>query len=74
MQKKGLPEVFVGSVVYLYEGAETRVRVFSELSEEFEFQVGMRQGFVLSAFLFVNLVDIVTELVRDGMPSELLYV
>ena len=50
MRKKGIPEVLVRSVVSLYEGARTRVRVDSELSEEF---VGMRQGSVLSPFFAV---------------------
>ena len=35
----------------LYEGARTRVRVDSDLSEEFEVKVGMHQGSVLSPFL-----------------------
>ena len=36
MRKKGILEVFVGSVMSLFEGAKTRVRVDSELSDEFE--------------------------------------
>ena len=35
----GIPEVLVRSVMSLYEGAKTRVRVDSELSEEFEVNV-----------------------------------
>ena len=54
----------------LYEGTKTRVRVDSELSEEFEVSVGMHQGSLLSHFLFA---DVVTELDREGAPSELLY-
>ena len=56
----------------LYDGAKTRVRVDSELSEEFEVKVGMHQGSVLSPFLFVVVVD-VTEFVRQGALSELIY-
>ena len=54
----------------LYDGAKTRVRVGSQLSEEFEVNVGMHQGSVLSPFLFAVVVDVVTEFARDG---ELLY-
>ena len=57
----------------LYEGAKTRVRVDYELSEEFEDKVGMHEGSVLSPFLFAVVVDVVTELVREGVLSELLY-
>ena len=41
-------EVIARSVMSLYEGAKKRVRVDSELSEEFEAKVGMHQGSVLS--------------------------
>ena len=50
MRKKGIPEVFAKSVMSLHEGAKTRIRVDSELSEEFEVKVGMHQGSVLSPF------------------------
>ena len=64
MRKKELPEVLVRSVMSLYEGAKTRVRVDSELSEEFVVRVGMHQGSVLSPFLFALVVDFVTEFFR----------
>ena len=44
-----------------------------ELSEEFDVNVGMYQGSVLSPFLFAMVVDVVTEFVREGALSELLY-
>ena len=50
MRKKGMPYVLVRSVMSLYEGAKTRVRVDSELSGEFEVKVGMHQVSVLSHF------------------------
>ena len=34
LRNKGIPEVLVRSVMSLYEGAKTGVRVDSELSEE----------------------------------------
>ena len=54
----------VRSVMSLYEEALTRVRVDSELSEEFEVNVGMHQGTVLSYFLFAVVVNAVTEFAR----------
>ena len=60
------------SMTRLYDGAKTRVRVDSEMSEELEVKVGMHQGPVLSPFLFAMVVDAVTEFARDGAFSELL--
>ena len=69
MGKKGIPEVLVRSVMSLYEGAKTRVRVDCELSE---FNVGIHQGSVLSPFLLAVVVD-VTDFGKEGALSELLY-
>ena len=68
-----MPEVLVRSVMILNEGAKTRVRVDSDLSEEFEVKVGMHQGSVLSPFLFAVMVDVI-EFAREGALSELIYV
>ena len=73
LRKKGIIYVLVRSVISLNEGAKTRVRVDSELSEEFEVKVGMHQGSVQSPFIFALVVDVVTEFAREGVLSELLY-
>ena len=57
----------------LYEGAKTRVREESELSEELEAKEGMHQGSVLSPYLFAVVVDVVTEFARERALSELLH-
>ena len=72
MRKKGMPDVLVRSVMSLYEGAKTRVRVDSELSEEFEVNVGMHQVSVLSPFLSAMVTDVVIEFAREGVLSVLL--
>ena len=72
MRNKEMPNVLVRSVRSLYEGAKTIVRLDYELSREFEVNVGLCHGSVLSPFLFVVVVD-ATELSREGMLSELLY-
>ena len=48
----------------LNEGAKTRVKVDSELSEELKVKVGMHQRSVLSPFLFDVVVDAVIEFDR----------
>ena len=72
MRKKGIADVLFRSVMSLYEGAKTRVKVDTELSEDFQVKMWMHQRSVLSAFRFA-VVDIVAELGRDDMLSELLY-
>ena len=47
MRKEGIPEVLVRSVMSLYEGAKTRVRVDSEFFVEFDVTVWMHQVSVL---------------------------
>ena len=73
LRKKGIPEIVVRSVMSLYEGAKTRDRMDSELSEEFEVKVGMHQGSVMSPFLSTLVEDVVTEFAIQGALAELLY-
>ena len=73
MRKKGFPEVIARAVVSLYHGAKTKVRVGSELSEEFLVQVGVHQGSMLSPLLFAIAVDIISENAREGLINEILY-
>ena len=70
VRKNEITEVLVRSVWSLYERAKTKVRVDSELSEEFEVKVGMYQWSVLSHVL-VAVVVYVTEYAREGALSEL---
>ena len=72
MRKKGIPDVWVKSIMSLYEGAKRRVKVNFKLSEEFEVKVEMHHGSVLLPFLFAVMVDVVTEFAREGALSELL--
>ena len=60
LRRKGIPEVLVGSVTSLYDGAKMKAGLDSELSEEFEANVGMHQGSVLSPSLLSVMVDDVT--------------
>ena len=73
MRKKSLPEVLFKAMMSLYEGAETKVRVESGLSEEFSVKVGEHQGSVLSPLLFAMVIDKVTENARKGWMKQILY-
>ena len=74
MRKKKVPEVMVTAVMSLYDGAKTKVKVESGLSDEFSVNVGVRQGSVLSPRLFAIVLDAVTERVRDGSINEILFI
>ena len=70
---KGLSEVIVRTIMSLYDGAKTRVRVGSAYSMAFKIKVGVHQGSVLSPLLFAIVVDVITEYARRGVVIELLY-
>ena len=57
----------------LYHGAKTKVRVGSELSQEFLVQGGVHQGSVLSPLLFAIAVDVISENAIEGLMNEILY-
>ena len=57
----------------MYEKTRTTVRTKQGSSEEFEVKVGVHQESVLSLLLFVVVMEVVTQKVREGLPWELLY-
>ena len=57
----------------MYERARTVVRTKQGYSTEFEVKVGVHQGSVLSPLLFVAMMEVVTQGVKEGLPWELLY-
>ena len=61
MRKTEIPIGLVRSMMSVHEIAMMRVREDYELSEEFEDEVGMLQGSLLSPFVFAVVVDVVTE-------------
>ena len=57
----------------MYEKARTTIRTKQGSSEEFEVKVGVHQESVLSLLLFVAVIEVVTQKVREGLPWELQY-
>ena len=52
LRKKGLPEILVKAVMSLYEGLKTKVKVGSELSEEFYVAIGVHHGSICVCHLY----------------------
>ena len=55
------------------KGAKNKVNAGTHLSEEFEVNVGVHHGSVLSQMLFAIVIDVVTNEMKEGMLQELLY-
>ena len=62
-------EYLVDGVMSLYKGCKTAASV----AVSFPLKAGVRQGSALSPFLFIMLMDILTEDARDGSLMELFY-
>ena len=72
-RQKGAPEYLVNGVMSLYKGCKTAVSVSGELPSSFSVKVGFHQRSTLRPLLFIMVMDILTEDVRDGSLMELLY-
>ena len=64
MKKSGIVEKYVQIVQDMYEGSETVVRCAVGTTKSFKVKVGLHQGSVLSLFLFVVIMDRLTDEVR----------
>ena len=69
----GVPECSVDGVMSLYKGCKTDVLADRGLSSSFSVKVGVNQGSALSPLLFIIVMDVLTEDLRDGSLMELLY-
>ena len=68
----GVPEAEVGVVEGMYEKTIARVVVGEGAMEEFEVNIRLRQGSVLSPLLFKAILDIIRRktLMKDAMNIE----
>ena len=73
MRKSGIVEKYVQLVQDMYEGSQTVVRCAVATIESFKVKVGLRQGSTLSPFLFVVIMDRLTDEIRRELPWTMLF-
>ncbi len=73
LRKLGVDEWMVSVIKSMYDGATTAVKLKGGESKEFEVQVGVHQGSVLSPLLFTIVLEALSKEFRKGLPWELLY-
>ena len=66
MRHYGIPEKFVSLIHDTYEGMTCKVAHASQLSGSFEVRTGVRQGCLLSPFLFLLVIDWIMKTTTTG--------
>ena len=74
MRDKGAPENYIRLVKNMYHQCETVVRCAAGTSEPFAVEVGIHQGSAFSPFLFVIMMDSLTENIRREAPWQMMFV
>ena len=71
LRRRGVSENLVRLVEATYHGASTVVRTMHGRTDEFPIQLGLHQGLGLSPFLFIVVLDVISEELRRGLSCEL---
>ena len=73
LRRQRVPERLINSVMALYRETRSSVREAGETPVDFEIEVGVHQRSVLSALLFIVVMEEARKECRVGDPWELLY-
>ena len=69
-REQHVPEKYTRLVQDMYQGCKTVVRSAAGESNSFGVEVGLHQGSALSPYLFLLLMDVLTEDVRKDVPGQ----
>ena len=73
MRERNLPEKYVKLIQDMYRGCQTKVRSAAGESGSFNVDVVLHQGSALSPYLFLILMDVLTEGVRKEVPESMMF-
>ena len=73
LRRRKVPEGVVAVLQDMYKGTKTLVRTQCGDSAEFEVKVGVHQGSALSPFLFITVMDVLTEMIEGQPPWTMLF-
>ena len=68
-----MPEKYIRIVQDMHRGCKTAVRSAAGESNSFEVEVGRHQGSALSPYLFLLLMDVLTEDVRKDVHGSMMF-
>ena len=72
-RERNVPEKYIRLVQDMYRGCKTVVRSAAGESNSFGVEVGLHQGSALSPYLFLLLMDVLTEDVRKDVPGSMMF-
>ncbi len=73
LRQKGVEEKYVRVIMDMYEDSQTMVRCAAGTTAAFRVTVGLHQGSALSPFLFVTVMDCMTEDIQREAPWDMLF-
>ncbi|XP_051788831.1 uncharacterized protein LOC127529414 [Erpetoichthys calabaricus] len=73
MRKSGVAEKYIRVVQDIYKGSVTVVRSMVRVTDAFNMEVGLHQGSDLSPFLFVMVMDRLTDEIRQESPCTMMF-
>ena len=71
--KRGVEEHYITVIRDMYERSKTKVRTLAGSTKEFQIDVGLHQGSALSQFLFIVILDVLTESIGTDPPKAMLF-
>ena len=61
----GIPQKIVRMIKVIYDGSSCNIRLDDGLTDNFEIRTGVKQGCILSPFLFSIIIDYILSLIDD---------